>query len=201
MLIDMRRDRLAVWARWLLIATVTWNTIEAGVAVGAGVTARSIALVGFGLDSLVEVFAAGVVLWQMRNAVSETRERTALRLIGWSFFVLAAYVTIEAVRDLAVGTEPRYSLVGIVLAGVSLIVMPVLALAKRTVGERLGSPTLVAESAETILCAALSLVVLVGLLLDRVGWSWADPIAALIIAGLAIREGRRALAGDTCCGS
>jgi divalent metal cation (Fe/Co/Zn/Cd) transporter len=191
---DLRR-----WSRSLLIATIAWNSVEAVVAVGAGVAASSIALVGFGFDSLIEVFAAGVVLWQLKG-LSEDRERRALRLIGLSFFVLAAYISIEAVRDLIAGQHASESTVGIVLAAVSLVVMPSLGIAKRRVGQRLGSATVVAESAQTMLCSYLSAVLLAGLLLDGIlGWWWADPAAGLVIAALALREGREAWNGDPCC--
>jgi divalent metal cation (Fe/Co/Zn/Cd) transporter len=176
--------------------TVAWNTVEAAVALVAGIVAGSIALVGFGLDSLVEIFAAGVVIWQLRG-VSEDRERHALRLIAVSFFALAAYVTIEALRDLLLRHEPATSTPGIVLAVASLAVMPSLALAKRRAGQRLGNPVLVADSIETLLCAYLSAILLVGLALNAtVGWWWADPLAGLGIAYFALREGREAWRGE-----
>jgi divalent metal cation (Fe/Co/Zn/Cd) transporter len=172
--------------------SVSWNLIEAAVAVGAGVAAHSIALVGFGLDSLIETFAAVVVIWELKG-VGEDRERRALRLIALSFFALAAYVVVEAGRDLLVGAEAEGSLVGIALAATSLLVMPALGLAKRRTGQRLGSPTLVADSAETLLCAYLSAILLAGLVLNAtLAWWWADPLAAIGIAWLALREGREA---------
>jgi divalent metal cation (Fe/Co/Zn/Cd) transporter len=172
--------------------TVAWNVIEAVVAVAAGVVAKSIALVGFGLDSTVEIFAAGVVIWQLRG-IGEEREERALRLIALSFYALAAYVAVEAARDLAIGAEAGESVVGIGLAVASLIAMPLLGVAKRRTGQRLDNPTLIADSAETLLCAYLSAILLAGLVLNATaGWSWADPIAALGIAGLAVREGREA---------
>jgi divalent metal cation (Fe/Co/Zn/Cd) transporter len=172
--------------------SVAWNLIEAAVAVGAGLAAHSIALVGFGLDSLIETFAAVVVIWELKG-VGEDRERRALRLIALSFFALAAYVVVEAGRDLLVGAEAEWSLVGIALAATSLLVMPALGLAKRRTGQRLGSPTLVADSAETLLCAYLSAILLAGLVLNAtLGWWWADPLAAVGIAWLALREGREA---------
>ncbi|MGH9013023.1 MAG: cation transporter [Acidimicrobiia bacterium] len=137
--------------------TIAWNVTEAIVAVAAGVAAGSIALVGFGFDSSIEVFAATVVVWQFHSdeqgGVDEQRERRALRLIAITFFVLAAYVTVEAVRDLIADAEPDTSVTGIVLACLSLVVMPTLALAKRRTGRELGSTTLVADSAETFLCS------------------------------------------------
>jgi divalent metal cation (Fe/Co/Zn/Cd) transporter len=169
--------------------TIGWNAIEAAVAVSAGIAAGSIALVGFGLDSLIEVFAASVVVWQLRGA-SEERERRALQLIAISFLVLAGYVVVEAARDLLVRAEAGESVVGIVLACVSLIAMPALAIAKRRTGKRLNSATLIADSIETLLCSYLSAILLAGLVLNAtVGWWWADSLAALGIAFLAGREG------------
>ena len=191
---DLRRR-----SRWLLYATIAWNSIEAVVAVTAGLVAGSVALTGFGFDSLIEVFSAGVVLWQL-NGLSEERERRALKLIGASFFVLAAYITIESVRDLFSSQQAGESIVGIALAALSLLVMPSLATAKRRTAERSGSTTLQSESRQTMLCAYLSAVLLAGLLADAVlGWWWADPIAALAIAYLAFREGREAWSGEACC--
>lgn len=176
--------------------TIGWNLVEAFVAVGAGIVAGSIALVGFGFDSLIEVFAATVVVWELRGN-GEGRERLALRLIAISFFVLAAYVAIESVRDLAIRAEPAESVPGLVLAALSLVVMPLLARAKRRTGLAMGSATLVADAAETLLCALLSLILLVGLLLHAVaGWWWADPLAAIGIALLALREGIEAWRGE-----
>jgi divalent metal cation (Fe/Co/Zn/Cd) transporter len=169
--------------------TISWNLIEAVVAIGFGIAAASIALMGFGFDSVIEVFAASVVIWELRG-VGEERERRALRLIAISFFVLAAYVGIEAVRDLLIRAEPRESMPGIALAALSLVVMPLLAIAKRRTGVAMGSAPLIADAAETMLCSLLSLILLVGLLLNAtVGWWWADPVAALAIAALALREG------------
>jgi divalent metal cation (Fe/Co/Zn/Cd) transporter len=177
--------------------TIGWNLIEAFVAVGAGIVAGSIALVGFGFDSLIEVFAATVVVWELRRVGEGRRERLALRLIAISFFVLAAYVLIDSVRDLAIRAEPSESIPGLVLACLSLVVMPLLARAKRRTGRAMGSATLVADAAETMLCALLSLILLAGLLLNAVaGWWWADPIAAIGIAVLALREGVEAWRGE-----
>jgi divalent metal cation (Fe/Co/Zn/Cd) transporter len=194
------RERLRGRARGLALATVAWNVVEAVVAIASGAVADSIALVGFGLDSTIEVASATVILWQFAGEHHEDRERRALRLIGWSFFALAAYVGAQALWSLASRTEPEASTVGIVLAAVSLVVMPVLAAAKRRTGAALDSRAVVADAAETRLCAWLSLVLLVGLLLNAaVGWWWADPLAALAIAALAVREGREAWAGEHCC--
>ncbi|MGH2382237.1 MAG: cation transporter [Candidatus Limnocylindria bacterium] len=183
--------------------TIGWNVIEGIVAIAAGIAAGSIALVGFGFDSSIEVFAATVVVWHFRaeerGGVDEAQERRALRLIAVTFFVLAAYVTVEAARDLVIGAEPETSRVGIIMACLSLVVMPTLALAKRRIGRQLGSATLVADSTETFLCSWLSAILLVGLVLNAtVGWAWADPVAGLAIAWLALREGREAWRGDEC---
>jgi divalent metal cation (Fe/Co/Zn/Cd) transporter len=191
-----RRQQVALWLAW---ATIAWNTVEAVVAIVSGAMASSIALVGFGLDSTVEVLSASVIVWQMTRDVPEDREEQALRLIAVSFFVIAAYVSVQAVFDLASGSQPDSSIVGIALAGVSLVVMPVLAGLKRRNGRHLGSGSVVADSNQTMLCTYLSAVLLVGLLLNAtVGWWWADPVAALAIAGLASNEGREAWRGERC---
>jgi divalent metal cation (Fe/Co/Zn/Cd) transporter len=189
-------SRRAVHLAW---ATIGWNTIEAVVAIGAGVAASSVALVGFGLDSIVEVSAAVVVLWQLAG-VAEEREKRALKLIGGSFFLLAAYVTVTAVRDLVTGSEPDSSTVGIVLTALSLVVMPTLAWAKRRTARELSSRTVMADSTQTMLCTYLSASTLAGLALNAaLEWWWADPAAALIIAAVAVSEGREAWRGETCC--
>lgn len=176
--------------------TISWNMIEAVVAIGFGIAAGSIALVGFGFDSSIEVFAASVVIWQLRG-VGEDRGRLALRLIAISFFVLTAYVTFQAIADLLNRAEPNESVPGIVLAAVSLVVMPALAIAKRRTGIAMNNAALVADAAETMLCSMLSLILLAGLLLNAtVGWWWADPVAALAIAALAFREGMEAWCGE-----
>ncbi len=177
--------------------TITWNAIEAVVAIGAGLAAGSIALVGFGFDSSIEGFAACVVIWQLRGAADEERERRALKLIAVTFFILAAYVVFESVRDLLTNSEPESSIVGMAVAGVSIIVMPALGFAKKNLAEQMGSQVLRADAAETFLCSWLSVILLMGLFLNAtVGWWWADPVAALGIALLAVREGREAWSGD-----
>jgi divalent metal cation (Fe/Co/Zn/Cd) transporter len=189
--VERTHTRAGVTARAFRLEylTIGWNIVEAVVAVAAGIAANSIALIGFGLDSLIEVFAASVVVWQLRG-VSEEREQRALRLIALSFFTLAGYVAVEAVRDLIVGAEAEESIVGIVLAAVSLLVMPALAIAKRRTAKRMGSATLLADSTETLLCSYLSAILLAGLVLNAVGgWWWADSLAAIGIAFLAAREG------------
>jgi divalent metal cation (Fe/Co/Zn/Cd) transporter len=190
------RDRLRRRGLLLEYLTIGWNLLEAIVALWAGVAASSIALVGFGLDSLIEVFAATVVVWELRGE-EDNRQAKALRLIAISFFVLAGYVTVEAMRDLLIRSEAAESTVGIVLAAISLAVMPLLAITKRRTGRALESPTLLADAMETLLCSYLSAILLVGLLLNAtVGWWWADPLAALGIAYLAVREGIEAWRGE-----
>jgi len=184
-------------ARRLEYFTITWNIIEALVAVGAGIAAGSIALVGFGFDSTIESFAAGIVLWQLRGGRDEERKARALKLIALTFFVLAAYVIVESIRDLVSSAEPESSAVGIGLAVVSIIVMPTLGFAKKRVAAVMGSAVLRADAAETFLCAWLSVILLAGLVLNTTaGWWWADAVAALGIAALAIREGREAWEGE-----
>ena len=199
MLVTVDRPKLERRARLLAWATIVWNVIEAVVAIASGVVAGSLALVGFGIDSSIEVFAAVVVLWRLRG-LDEEREQTALKLIAVSFFVLGGYVAIEAVRDFIGDTNADTSPVGIGLAIASLLVMPALAVAKKRTGVALGSRTVIADAAETKLCTYLSAILLVGLVLDAtLHWWWADPVAALGIAFLAVREGREAWAGDDCC--
>jgi divalent metal cation (Fe/Co/Zn/Cd) transporter len=193
------RTRWRRTARVLAWATIAWNSLEAIVAIASGAEARSIALVGFGLNSIVEVGSALVVVWQFSGADVE-REQRALKLIAGSFFVFAAYVTGQAIWDLVERSAPSESVPGIVLAALSLMVMPVLAIAKRRVGRRMSSRTVVADGGQTMLCSYLSAVLLVGLVANAtLGWWWADPIAALVIAALAVREGREAWRGEGCC--
>ena len=194
-LIPSRYKERAVRLAW---ATIVWNVVEAVVAIAAGTAASSIALIGFGLDSTVEVMSAVVIVWQFRG-LAEDRERRALKLIAMSFFALAAYVGVQAIIDLLRRSEPKSSTVGIGLAIASLIVMPMLARAKRRNGNAMGSATVVADSNQTKLCAYLSAILLAGLILNATaGWWWADPLAALAIAGLAVNEGREAWRGETC---
>lgn len=195
-----RRVVLARRVRLLVAATITYNAIEAVVAITAGTIASSTALIGFGLDSVIEVSSAAAVAWQFAGSDHEARERVALRIIAVSFFALAAYVTVESMRALAGGAEAEHSTVGLVLAGLSLLIMPVLSYAQRRAGRELGSRSAVADSAQTLLCTYLSGVLLVGLAVNSLfGWSWADPLAALAIAAVAVKEGRRAWKGDACC--
>ena len=168
---------------------MAWMVAEAGVAITAGVIAASIALVGFGLDSVIELFSAAIVVWQLRGG-GEERETRAVRLIGVTFFVLAAYLAAESIHDLASHARPQQSVAGLAVTATALLVMPGLAIAKRRTGQALGSRTLMADSAETAFCAFTSAAALTGLGLHAwLGWWWADPAAALVIAALAAREG------------
>nr|WP_235925947.1 cation transporter [Actinokineospora pegani] len=191
---------LTRWVRLLVAATIAYNVVEAVIAITAGRIASSAALVGFGLDSVIEVASATAVAWQFAGPDPKARERTALKVIAVSFFALAAYVAVESVRSLLDAAEAGHSAVGIVLAAVSLLVMPVLSAAQRRAGRELGSASAVADSRQTLLCTYLSGVLLVGLGLNSLfGWSWADPVAALVIAAVAVREGHQAWRGELCC--
>ena len=195
-----RRATLVRRVRLLVAATITYNVVEAVVALVAGTRASSTALVGFGLDSVIEVSSAVAVAWQFSAADPQRRERVALRVIAGSFLALAAYVSVNSVRALAGGQEADHSTVGLVLAAVSLAVMPVLSLAQRRAGRQLDSASAVADSQQTLLCTYLSAVLLVGLAANSVlGCWWADAVAGLVIAAVAVREGRQAWRGDTCC--
>jgi divalent metal cation (Fe/Co/Zn/Cd) transporter len=181
-------------------ATITSDVIEAGVAITAGAAASSTALIGFGLDSVIEVSSAAAVAWQFSSRDPEAREKVTLRIIAFSFFALAGYITVESARALLGDVDPQHSTVGIVLAALSLAVMPGLSYAQRRTGRELGSRAAVADSKQTLLCTYLSAVLLAGLLLNSLfAWTWADPIAALVIAAVAVKEGRDAWRGDTCC--
>ena len=186
---------------WLEYASMAWMTAEAAVAITAGILASSIALTGFGLDSVLELAAAAVVVWQLRGGEDEgegeDREARAVRLIGVTFFALAAYLAVEAARDLAGHARPAFSPAGLAIAAAALLVMPALAVAKRRTGQALGNQALIADSAETALCALTSAAALIGVGLNAgAGWWWADPAAALVIAALAAREGLEAWHGD-----
>ncbi len=195
-----RRRVLAQRIRWLVAATICYNVVEAVIALTEGARVSSTALIGFGLDSVIEVSSAAAVAWQFAGKDPEAREKVALRIIAFSFFGLAAYVSVDAVRSLFGFGEARHSIIGIGLAAVSLVVMPVLSWAQRLAGRELGSLSAVADSKQTLLCTYLSAILLVGLLLNSLfGWSWADPVAALGIAVIAVREGLNAWKGDTCC--
>lgn len=199
----LRADRRSILnrrIRFFVAATISYNVIEAVVALIAGVGASSSALIGFGLDSIVEVSSAAALAWQFSAKDPEVREKTALQIIAYSFFGLAAIVATDALVSLMTGRQAEHSSVGIVLAALSLAIMPVLSWAQRRAGRELGSQSAVADSKQTLLCTYLSAILLAGLLLNStLGWSWADPIAALVIAAIAIKEGRNAWRGDVCC--
>ncbi len=197
-----RRGQLGRRAQLLAAASVSYNVVEAVIAITAGLVAGSIALVGFGLDSVVEVSSGLIILWQFRHPLPESRERRALRMMAVSFLALAAYVTVESVRALISGHHADPSPVGIALAAASLVIMPFLSWAQRRTGRSLGSNAVVADSTQTLLCTYLSAVLLVGLVLNAtLGWSCADPIAGLVIAAIAAREGLEAWRGEGCaCG-
>ncbi|MGW1927746.1 cation transporter [Streptomyces sp. NPDC001919] len=198
-----RRDALTRRIRLLVAATITYNIIEAIVALTAGTIASSTALIGFGLDSIIEVSSAAAVAWQFSardHAAREAREQRTLRIIAISFFALAAYVSFDALRALTGTGEAEPSILGIVIAALSLAIMPFLSAAQRRAGRELDSASAVADSKQTLLCTYLSAVLLLGLILNAtLGWSWADPIAALAIAAIAVKEGRDAWQGKGCC--
>lgn len=195
-----RRDILRRRIRIVVAITITWNVVEAIVALLAGRAASSAALIGFGLDSIVEVLSAAAVAWQFAAPAPEKREKIALRVIAVSFFGLAAYVGVDAVLSLLGLRDPEHSPVGIAIAALSLAVMPFLSWFERRTGRELGSASAVADSKQTLICTYLSAALLVGLLLNSLlGWAWADSVAALVIAVFAIREGLEAWKGDACC--
>jgi divalent metal cation (Fe/Co/Zn/Cd) transporter len=195
------RESLVRRARFLARLGLAWHGIEAAVAIIAGAAAGSIALIGFGADSLVESLAGITVLWRFAESrhASERAERRAQQLIGASFYVIAAYITVEAIRTLAGGGHPEASYVGIALAAVTLATMPPLAAAKAHVGEKLHSSATKSEGRQNLLCAYLSAALLIGLGANALlGWWWADPITALVIAAVAVNEGRAAWSGEAC---
>jgi divalent metal cation (Fe/Co/Zn/Cd) transporter len=190
-----RRARLLAWG------ANGWHAIEFGIAVGAGVAAGSVALVGFGIDSAIEVLSGGVIVWLFSGGrgVSEAAERRAQQLVAASYAILVAYIGVEAIRDLLGSHHPRASWIGLGLAAVTVVTMPLLARAKRRVGRQLSSAAAVREAGQNMICAYLSVALLVGLLANALlGWWWADPIAALVIAGLAAREGVESWRGESC---
>lgn len=196
------RARLVRRAKLLALGGNAWHVVEFAIAIGAGLAAGSIALVGFGIDSLIESLAGFIIVWRFaaRRSHSESAERRAQQLVAVSFFVLAAYVGIEAVRALLGGDHPATSWVGIGLAAFTAPTMPLLAIAKRRVGQKLGSAATVSEGVQNMVCAYLSVALLVGLLANALaGWWWADPAAALVIAAVALREGRESWKGEACC--
>jgi divalent metal cation (Fe/Co/Zn/Cd) transporter len=185
------------YGRMLSLLTIGWNSLEGLIAVGAGIIAGSTALVGFGFDSVIEVSSGAFILWRL--AGTEDRERLALKLVGASFLALAAYVAYDAVKSLWFSEPPDASYVGIALAALSLVVMPLLAREKRKVAAQLNSRSMKADSRQTDICAYLSAILLGGLGLNAVfGFWWADPVAALIMVPIIAKEGVEALRGETC---
>ena len=190
-----RRAKLLAWGG------NAWHVVEFAIAVGAGIAAGSVALIGFGVDSAIEALAGGVIVWLFSGGrgASHTAERRAQRLIAVSYAVLVVYIGVEAVRDLLGSNHPEASWVGIGLAAFTAPTMPVLARAKRNVGRKLNSSATVSEASQNMICAYLSIALLVGLLANALlGWWWADPLAALAIAAVASREGAAAWRGESC---
>lgn len=184
--------------RRLEYLTIGWNSLEAIAAIGAGIIAGSIALIGFGFDSIIEVSSGAVLLWRLVSG--EHRERLALKLVGISFLALAAYVTFDAGKSLILREPPDESFIGIAIAALSMVVMPLLARAKRKVAASLDSRAMLADSRQTDICAYLSAILLAGLGLNALfGWWWADPVAALVMIPIIAKEGVEALRGETCC--
>jgi divalent metal cation (Fe/Co/Zn/Cd) transporter len=197
-----RRGRLVSRARQLVWLGLVWHCVEAAVALAAGILAASIALIGFGADSLIELLAGAIVLWRFAavRSVSDAAEHSGHRLISLSFFAVATYVTAESARDLIGAHHPSVSWAGIALALVALATMPPLALAKARVASLLDSATARGESRQTMLCAYLSLALLLGLAGNALfGLWWLDPAAAIVIAAAAVREGAHAWRGEGCC--
>ncbi|RFA11763.1 cobalt transporter [Subtercola boreus] len=188
--------------RLIVAITIGYNLIEAVVAIAAGTAASSGALIGFGLDSTIEVLSAAAVAWQFTRKDPERWEKGTLRVIAIAFFLLAIYVTVNAVLTLTQAADVQHSTVGIILTALSVVIMPFLSLTERRTGKELGSATAIADSKQTLICTYLSAAVLIGLLLNTLfGWWWADPIAALVIVVFAVREGIEAWKGDACATS
>ena len=196
-LTDERRAQLHRRVRFIVFFTITWNVIEAVIALSAGAVASSASLIGFGLDSVIEVASAAAIAWQFTRRDPERWEKATVRVIGGAFFALAVYVAVDAILALTGVRDPDHSPVGIGIAIASLIVMPVLAWFEFRTGRELRSKSVQADAKQLLLCIYLSGTVLIGLVLNGLfGWAWADSIAALVVAGLAIREGIEAWRGD-----
>lgn len=198
------RARAVRRGQWLTWATLLYNVAESVISLVAGVLAGSVALIGFGLDSVIEVSASGAAIWRLKHDADphrrERAERTALRAIGWSFLALAAWVAFDAARALVAAEPPDESPLGIAIAALSLVVMPALAHAKRKVAATLSSSALTAEARQTDICFYLSILLLAGLALNAwLGWWWADPVAALAMVPLIAYEGQQAVKGRTTC--
>ncbi|MET4098149.1 divalent metal cation (Fe/Co/Zn/Cd) transporter [Agrococcus sp. UYP10] len=199
-LTDGRRARLRRRVRWIVGFTIGYNAVEAVVAIGAGAAASSAALIGFGLDSVVEVMSAAAVAWQFTRKDPERWEAITVKIVAVAFFALAAYVSIDAVLSLAGAVPVEHSPVGIAIAALSVAVMPGLAWLELRTGKELGSRSVQADAKQLLVCTYLSAAVLLGLLANSlVGWWWADAVAALVVAGLAVREGIEAWRGELCC--
>jgi divalent metal cation (Fe/Co/Zn/Cd) transporter len=195
------RERLQRRVRMLALGGNAWHLIEFAIAIGAGIAAGSIALIGFGADSLIEGLAGFVIVWLFTGSRlhSQTAERRAQQIVAASYLILAAYVGLESIRTLIGGHHPASSWVGVGLAAFTAPTMPLLARAKRKVGNQLSSSATVSEAGQNMICAYLSVALLVGLLLNALaGWWWADPAAALVIAGVAVNEGRESWRGESC---
>lgn len=202
--VTISRPAIALRGRRLEYFTIAWNTIEGLIGIAAGVLAGSISLVGFGMDSFIEVTSGATLLWRMSvDGDVESRERNeklSLRIVGLCFIALAIYITYEAFADLIRKTPPEHSILGIVLACVSLIVMPILSRAKKSVGNALNSAAMKADARQTDFCVYLSAILLAGLVLNAaLGWWWADPIAALIMVPIVAKEGFDGMKAKTCC--
>lgn len=199
-LTDERRARLRRRVRWIVGFTITYNVVEAIVAIWAGSVASSAALIGFGLDSIVEVLSATAVAWQFTRKDPEKWEHVTVKVVAIAFFALAAYVSVHAIFTLLGVAEVEQSPVGIIVAALSVIIMPVLAWFEIRTGKELRSASVQADAKQLLLCTYLSVAVLLGLLANSLfGWWWADSVAALVVAALAVREGIEAWRGDLCC--
>jgi divalent metal cation (Fe/Co/Zn/Cd) transporter len=199
----LERSHFIRRGKLLEYATIGYNTLEGIVAVAAGLIAGSVALVGFGFDSAIEVISGATLLWRLYTDVDEERrervEQRALRIVGWSFLLLAAYVTFDAAKSLIRREAPHESILGIGIAALSLVIMPLLVRAKRRVAAAIGSKALDADATQTALCTYLSAILLGGLLLNAlVGWWWADPVAALVMVPIIVREGLEGVRGERC---
>jgi divalent metal cation (Fe/Co/Zn/Cd) transporter len=194
--------RLARRAKWLSWASLGYMALEGGVAIVAGIVAGSVALIGFGLDSAIEGFASVVIVWRFTGSrtLSQRAEERAQKLVAIQFFILAPYIAVESIRALVDGSHAETSIVGIALAASSLVVMPYLGRAKQRIGSRIGSSATASEGKQNLLCAYLAAALLVGLLGNTLfGAWWLDPVVGLLIAGLAVYEGRESWRGDACC--
>ncbi|KJL29133.1 cation diffusion facilitator family transporter [Microbacterium oxydans] len=197
-----RRETLHRRIRLIVAIAIGYNLIEAVIAIAAGSIASSVALIGFGLDSTIEVLSAAAVAWQFTRRDPERWEKPTLRVIAVAFFALAIYVTTSSVFSLTSGERPEHSTVGIVLTAISVAIMPFLSFIERRAGREIGSATAVADSKQTLICTYLSAAVLIGLVVNSLfGWWWADAAAGLVIAAFAIREGVEAWKGDACATS